>query len=495
MRWLTGRVFAIQLVSAPSGREIVPLVLGIDDGGKHAPFSVVMPRARRPPQEVTSVQVELPQGIKKRMDPRRNYRRLRRYHKGCRASRFLNRRPGPCHVCGRNARSGAEMCREPKGAKHMLIPRCAPWLPPTQKAGKDGILRVVRALAGFLPINTVTVEVGAFDLRALAKPDLSGAEYQQGSRYGQDSTLAALVAAYGPKCCYCGKVATAEDPLTIDHWEPRAQGGTDRWGNLVAAHRSCNEAKGARTPAQANLEPQYAPRQIHETALAAWAARTQAGKRYLAYGLVQFVLAYGETYGTYTAWQRKVLGVEKSHRTDARIIARSRYWQGEARVAVEGASLTQPGLGLTAHLRAVGGHAKHQTTIYRVRSVSEEGRVVLSAQTPDENRSGQTVVKVKKSTTAQVEITRHGAVLRTEVNRAVAVGADGKPVVIPIGRPSDEPRTRAQPAPCVSPSASGPGSSLPALSPDPTPPRNVLAHFPLHRYDPFDLATLTWTCE
>ena len=147
------------------------------------------------------------------------------------------------------------MCREPKGAKHMLIPRCAPWLPPTQKAGKDGILRVVRALAGFLPINTVTVEVGAFDLRALAKPDLSGAEYQQGSRYGQDSTLAALVAAYGPKCCYCGKVATAEDPLTIDHWEPRAQGGTDRWGNLVAAHRSCNEAKGARTPAQARLVP------------------------------------------------------------------------------------------------------------------------------------------------------------------------------------------------------------------------------------------------
>ena len=69
--------------------------------------------------------------------------------------------------------------------------------------------------------------------------------------------LAALVAAYGPKCYDCGKMATAEDPLTIDHWQPRAQGGTDRFRNLVAAHRSCNEAKGARTPAQAGLRRRY----------------------------------------------------------------------------------------------------------------------------------------------------------------------------------------------------------------------------------------------
>ncbi len=161
MRWLEGRVFAIQLLTELSSRQVVPLVRGIDDGGKHAALSAVLVRAKRPPQEVISVQVELPQGIKKRMDQRRNERRLRRYHKGYRLARFLNRRPSRCHVCGRNARSGAEMCREHKGAKHMSVPTFAPWLPPSQNARKAGILRVVRALAGFLPIDTVTVEVGA----------------------------------------------------------------------------------------------------------------------------------------------------------------------------------------------------------------------------------------------------------------------------------------------------------------------------------------------
>ena len=46
VRWLEGRVFAIQLQSEPNGREIVPLELGIADGGKHAALSVVMPRVK-----------------------------------------------------------------------------------------------------------------------------------------------------------------------------------------------------------------------------------------------------------------------------------------------------------------------------------------------------------------------------------------------------------------------------------------------------------------
>lgn len=153
-------------------------------------------------------------------------------------------------------------------------------------------VRVVRALRRLLPLAEATVEVGAFGLQALANPDIAGAGYQEGPRYGHDSTLAALVAAYGPQCCYCGEAATTDDPLTIDHWQPRAQGGIDRWGNLVAAHRSCNEMKGAHTPDQAGLSPHYEPRKLRETALAVWAARTQQGKRYLAHGLSALGLTY-----------------------------------------------------------------------------------------------------------------------------------------------------------------------------------------------------------
>ena len=373
VRWLTGRVFTIQLLAEPSGREIVPLLLGIDDGGRHAALSVVMARAKRPPQVVVSVQAELPDGIKRRMDQRRSYRRQRRCRKGY-------------------------------------------------------LLRVTRTLLGFLPIADVTVEVGAFDLQALAGPDLSGAQYQQGPRYGHDSTLAALVAAYGAQCCYCGKPATPGDPLTIDHWRPRAQGGTDRWGNLVAAHRSCNEAKGARTPAEAGFTPRYEPRDLRETALAGWAARTQQGKRYLAHGLYAMGLRYRETFGTFTAWQRRVLGAEKTHRSDARIIALSRYSLGKTQTEARPASPAQPGIALTAHLRAAAGHARHQGTGYRVRSASETGWVLLSVRTPDG-------IKTKTSTTVQVQASRHGAALRTEVNRAVVTGVGRKVTVVRVGEP------------------------------------------------------------
>ena len=44
-------------------------------------------------------------------------------------------------------------------------------------------------------------------------------------------------------CAYCG-----EEASSIDHIVPRKQGGTNDRKNLVAACRTCNSRKGARTP-------------------------------------------------------------------------------------------------------------------------------------------------------------------------------------------------------------------------------------------------------
>lgn len=120
--------------------------------------------------------------------------------------------------------------------------------------------------------------------------------------------------------------------------------------------------------------------------------------------------------------------MEKSHRSDARIIALSRYRVDAPETVAKAMTHTLNGIMLTAHLRASAGHARHQGTSYRVRSVSDDGRVLLSVRTPDG-------VKTKKSTTTQVQITRHGAVLRTQVNRAVLTGVSKKPVVVPAGEP------------------------------------------------------------
>ncbi|NUN08562.1 MAG: HNH endonuclease [Ignavibacteriaceae bacterium] len=53
------------------------------------------------------------------------------------------------------------------------------------------------------------------------------------------------------KCTYCGR---GDLPLTIDHVVPKARGGSDSWENLVAACTSCNNKKGDRSPAEANMK-------------------------------------------------------------------------------------------------------------------------------------------------------------------------------------------------------------------------------------------------
>lgn len=62
----------------------------------------------------------------------------------------------------------------------------------------------------------------------------------------------------GNRCQYCGeKFPTRE--LTIDHVNPRVQGGNNSWINLVCACVDCNARKGGRTPEQAHMKLVRAP--------------------------------------------------------------------------------------------------------------------------------------------------------------------------------------------------------------------------------------------
>lgn len=53
-------------------------------------------------------------------------------------------------------------------------------------------------------------------------------------------------------CMYCG-AELPEHLLTRDHLRPLSRGGRDAWKNVVTACRSCNHAKGARTPEEAGM--------------------------------------------------------------------------------------------------------------------------------------------------------------------------------------------------------------------------------------------------
>lgn len=53
----------------------------------------------------------------------------------------------------------------------------------------------------------------------------------------------------GGRCYYCS-IKVQLQRLTIDHYDPKHLGGSDRPWNKVGACGPCNSAKGRQTPAQ-----------------------------------------------------------------------------------------------------------------------------------------------------------------------------------------------------------------------------------------------------
>jgi 5-methylcytosine-specific restriction endonuclease McrA len=65
----------------------------------------------------------------------------------------------------------------------------------------------------------------------------------------------------GYTCQYCGEQFKARD-LTWDHVIPVAQGGLNRWENLVACCGPCNRRKNDKTPEQAGMKLLRVPRPL-----------------------------------------------------------------------------------------------------------------------------------------------------------------------------------------------------------------------------------------
>lgn len=59
-------------------------------------------------------------------------------------------------------------------------------------------------------------------------------------------------------CAYCG-IKYKQYQLTIDHILPKSRGGKNTWMNAVAACKSCNLHKAARTPEEAGMPLLYVP--------------------------------------------------------------------------------------------------------------------------------------------------------------------------------------------------------------------------------------------
>ena len=115
------------------------------------------------------------------------------------------------------------------------------WIAPSLRHRVDTVSAWVQRFQKLAPITGIAQELVRFDLQQMENPEMSGADYQQGTLAGYE-TREYLLNKWNRTCAYCG---AKNVPLQIEHIHPRARGGSDRVSNLTLACGSCNQAKGS----------------------------------------------------------------------------------------------------------------------------------------------------------------------------------------------------------------------------------------------------------
>lgn len=201
----TNPFFVIQL-DKESGNQVQGCSLGIDSGSKNVGFSVVTAK-----KEIVCGTLVLDQKTSERLTERRMYRIGRRNKLWYRQPRFDNR----------NIKKG--------------------WLPPSTQRRFNTHITLINKLKGVLPIDTVTVEVGNFDIQKIENPDIKGIQYQQGPMFEYQNMRAFLMAREHGKCQLCKKEFSKGNSSHIHHIVPRSESGTDREKNLALLHEKCHK--------------------------------------------------------------------------------------------------------------------------------------------------------------------------------------------------------------------------------------------------------------
>ena len=198
--------FTIILKKAVQPKEIKQCQLKLDPGSQTTGIAILQANKLIWAAELT----HRGQQIKDDLESRRSLRRGRRARKTrSREPRFLNRT------------------------------RVKGWLPPSLEHRLLTTLTWVKRLIKLCPISSIAQELVRFDSQKLQNPEISGAEYQQGT-LSQYEVREYLLLKFNRVCVYCGAKDT---PLEVEHIVPRAKGGSNRISNLAIACVPCNQAK------------------------------------------------------------------------------------------------------------------------------------------------------------------------------------------------------------------------------------------------------------
>ncbi len=225
------------------------------------------------------------QGIRNALRQRQGHRRFRRSRRRYRPERFSNR-------------------RRPGG-----------WLAPSLQHRVDTTMTWVKRLRRWAPVTAISQELVRFDMQQIQNPEISGAEYQQGTLQGYE-VREYLLEKWGRKCAYCG---AQNVPLEIEHMHSKARGGSDRVGNLTLACHPCNQRKDTQTVAEFRAHDPGLVRSLLAQAQAP--LRDAAAVNSTRWTLFQRLKATGLDVevgtGGRTKWNRHQLQVPKAHCLDA----------------------------------------------------------------------------------------------------------------------------------------------------------------------------------
>jgi RRXRR protein/HNH endonuclease len=261
--------FTIQLVFEVEN-GVQEMTLGIDTGFQNIGFSCITAQ-----NECASGTLVLEGKTSERLTEKAMYRRGRRNKLWYRKPRFRNR-------------------KRRKG-----------WLPPSIQRRYDAHLKLIHQMKALMPISSVIIEVAHFDIQKIENPTIGGVGYQKGDLYDYQNRRSYLMAREKGCCQLCKKAFGKGNGSHIHHIMERANGGTDRVKNLAILHKKCHE-------------------RLHQKGLKLSSNKTYKESIYMSNIRNKFwndVKNLKVTYGYKTFVDRIALGLEKTHYTDAFVIA------------------------------------------------------------------------------------------------------------------------------------------------------------------------------
>ena len=266
--------FTIQLKYA-TGETKQPIILGVDSGFLNVGLSATTDR-----KEVYSAEIKLRSDMVKLNSERKQYRRARRSRKTWyRPPRFLNR-------------------KKPDG-----------WLAPSIQHKLESHIKLIDSIKRLLPITKIVIEVAAFDIQKIKNPEISGTGYQNGVQKDSWNVREYVFHRDDHTCQACkGK---SKNPILETHHIISRQIGGDAPDNLLTLCQSCHKkvSKG-KLKLDIRLPTGFKP----ETFMSI-----------IRWKMVNMLRDAGNivyhTYGYITKFDRIALGLDKSHNTDAFVIA------------------------------------------------------------------------------------------------------------------------------------------------------------------------------